>query len=355
MIRIKSFVASILVLTSLLWLSSCGADVEGESSAGNSVSFDELACEENSKTLSDTGEPFTVCENSLSEKADAYGKVDYFNVVALGDSIARGYGLVDPEKECFPWVLTELLGESLGNKTGYLNYAVDGHKTSELLELLEHGAISGIENADLVVISIGANNILSVFTDTLMSFFEKNDIKTEGLVGSAAFRLDESAENENSSVSDEDVQSFFAELNALLVSEKFENEMADGIKALKSELPKILDNVFQKNPDVSVDLMTLYNPFKGFSFGIGYIDASLDLDALAAKWVKLLNAEIKSVVKKFPNVILVDTYEPFRRSEDKMLNAGFSFSPLSLSVDPHPNAMGHRFIAELFLKQLKAK
>ena len=358
--KVKAVLLAVLVVGYGACFCSCEEPKEEMGSVGFVGSqesedsfFESLVIDETSEELEAVGGSGI----STDVESDDLESSRYFNVVALGDSIARGYGLRKPETECFPRLLTDMIGERLGLKAGYLNYAVDGHKTSDLLNLLESGAVIGINEADLVVLCIGANNILTVFTDTMMSFFEKNDLKAfdfiNGRLALTNELINESVGLDDDSESMESIESFFTELNALLVSEEFETKMRQGIMDLKTELPKVLNSVFDKNPEVSVALMTLYNPFEGFSFGIQYIDASLDLESLAAKWVEMLNVEIASVIENFTNTVLVDTYAPFDLTGDKLINAGFSSMPLKLSVDPHPNAEGHRFIAQLYFERIK--
>lgn len=358
--KLKAVLLAVLVVGYSACLCSCeeakeemgSVDVGGSMESDDSF-FESFVVDETSEELEAVGGSGI----STDAEAEDFDTDRYFNIIALGDSIARGYGLRAPETECFPRLLTDMIGEHLGLKTGFLNYAVDGHKTSDLLNLLENGAVNGIDKANLAVLCIGANNILTVFTDAMMSFFEKNDLKAFDFISGRLALTDDLVNESLCSGSDdpstESMESFFAELNALLVSEEFETKMRQGIIDLKTELPKVLNSVFEKNPEVTVALMTLYNPFEGFSFGIEYIDASLDLESLAAKWVELLNVEIASVAESFPNTVLVETYAPFGSSEKKLINAGFSSAPLRLSVDPHPNADGHRFIAQLYFERIK--
>lgn len=78
--------------------------------------------------------------------------------VALGDSIARGYGLDDPETQAYPALLRDRMQSY--SEVEYANYAVDGQTSAGLLELLSSGGAPMLDGADVVTVCIGANNLL---------------------------------------------------------------------------------------------------------------------------------------------------------------------------------------------------
>ena len=78
--------------------------------------------------------------------------------VALGDSIARGYGLDDPETQAYPALLRDRMQSY--SEVEYANYAVDGQTSAGLLELLSNGGAPMLDGADVVTVCIGANNLL---------------------------------------------------------------------------------------------------------------------------------------------------------------------------------------------------
>ena len=75
--------------------------------------------------------------------------------LALGDSIAYGYGLSDISKQSYVSQVAKEL-EVMAN-----NESVVGMDTSEFLELINKEEIEDeIESADLITISIGSNDLL---------------------------------------------------------------------------------------------------------------------------------------------------------------------------------------------------
>lgn len=78
-----------------------------------------------------------------------------YNVVVLGDSISTGYGLEDSSKS-----YVSVLEHHMNQKV--TNLAKDGTTSSELLQLLQGDSTmqSAVAGADVIVVTIGANDIL---------------------------------------------------------------------------------------------------------------------------------------------------------------------------------------------------
>ncbi len=89
------------------------------------------------------------------EQAQAGENEEALNYVLLGDSIARGSGVVNYEDACYGKIIADTNGYN------YVNYGVDGLKSSELLAMLrKQDVIESVKNADIVNITIGGNNFL---------------------------------------------------------------------------------------------------------------------------------------------------------------------------------------------------
>lgn len=88
--------------------------------------------------------------------------------IALGDSVASGYGLIgyvgEPEGRYTSLFFEKL--ELLGDITEYHNFATSGYTTTDVLEFL-HGLDSDevrlFRNAGVITLNIGGNNILTPF------------------------------------------------------------------------------------------------------------------------------------------------------------------------------------------------
>lgn len=75
--------------------------------------------------------------------------------LVLGDSIAYGSGLKNPEEACYGRIVADTNGYD------YKNLAVSGQNSSELIEMIKRDdVISDIKNADIISISTGGNDFL---------------------------------------------------------------------------------------------------------------------------------------------------------------------------------------------------
>ncbi|MGM0877896.1 MAG: SGNH/GDSL hydrolase family protein [Bacillota bacterium] len=86
-------------------------------------------------------------------------------VVSLGDSITFGYGLTEPTKNAFPYLI--------GNKSNeVINISYPGWTSTQLLaKLNENGIDTMLQQADVITLNIGANDLIEAVgvTDLLAS------------------------------------------------------------------------------------------------------------------------------------------------------------------------------------------
>ena len=239
--------------------------------------------------------------------------------MALGDSIAAGYGLADGESS-----YVDLISEDLGART--TNLAVSGMTSTELLQMLssgEHDEV--ISKADIITISIGSNDLLKPFISRVTKAF--------GI---------ENAEDINNNVISELTKKYkndpfllipvIAELNSQIV----ENEELYGIcKKFEVKIfPQIISQIKVKNPDAQIIVNNIYNPYYNVS-----IYGLFDLGRIADSYINKINMAFSDSSK----YEYVDIYKIFK--ENGLTNSHIDFLSLdTLSFDPHPNKDGHMMI-----------
>lgn len=345
---------SLLLVLCLIMLSACAGENKSENSkeAVSNEDTTEISVEESSdvSALSEESSELSEESSELSEdssmepedSSDESAEVlDVFcggrfdgkeniKLVALGDSIARGYGLSTPETDAFPALLSDSIKSVLGEtEVEYTNLAVDGLKTDGLLTLLESNS-TALEGADIVVLSIGANNILGPFTTALLS---SSSGLLDGFEGNT-----------------ETLEAVVNGLDALLKNEQFEADLTAGIEKTKAEMPLVLQTIKKYAPDAIIAVMTVYSPYHGMVLSVPYVEKKVNLGEVSDKWVSLLNDEIKAAVES-EGCVLVETYEAFAEGSN-LVNAKIRLMPPKFSFDPHPNATGHKKLAELFMSVL---
>lgn len=110
----------------------------------------------------------------FSVSAFAAGKEKKLNYVLLGDSIARGAGVLNPDEACY--------GLMVANTNGYnyVNHGIDGYTSAALLKLLDNDDVAkDVKKADIISISIGGNDFLTsnilalLFADLITKNYSK--------------------------------------------------------------------------------------------------------------------------------------------------------------------------------------
>lgn len=169
-------------------------------------------------------EPLGDTEKSVSEELqDAVSQIldDTFGfftksdleIVAIGDSLTQGVG-DETHSGGYVGILRDTLNEG-GQNVEITNYGKRGNRTDQLLKRLEKDEISSsIKEADLILVTIGANDIMKV------------------------------------------VKANFSNLEY----EQFEKERAE----YEDRLRKIFDTMLEKNPDAEIYLAGFYNPFESY-------------------------------------------------------------------------------------------
>lgn len=230
-------------------------------------------------------------------------------VVFLGDSIAQGYGLNDVENERYSSLIQKKTGCSV------YNYAIPGDDGADLLELLASGTCTELENATVIVISIGANNVLKA-ADALLPYYEQ--IQN----GQAPETID--------------------------ISETFD-VIVDGIERFETELPQIISDIRAVNSDAIIVMQTVYNPYRDYTeFKVEQNGLQISFSAFSASCVLGINDVINDNAEELGYTVC-EVYEPFKEYEGNLINA----LPDGSNVDPHPNAEGHKMLAELVMSAIE--
>lgn len=241
-------------------------------------------------------------------------RVEYDSLLLLGDSITYGYGL-DGGKNS-PDNYGVLLRDHLGiSNTGFKNAAVNGDTSANLLALLP-SIEDDIAAADLVVVSIGGNDLLGLLWGAVAE------------VSGPGWRFDDVM----SGLTDPD---YISKLADLITIEKITGAVVD----YTVNLAEIISRIKTLSPDAHLIFLAQYNPISGA--------AGLEMfNAIVSASVTLLNAAMQSTIS-VNGGDYIDIYSEFegRGPELTFITTG----------DIHPNAAGHKLIFELISKHLENK
>lgn len=102
------------------------------------------------------------------QKAENPLDKDTIRIVALGDSLTKGTG--DASGKGYVLNVKEKLEQKLDKQVNLIgNYAVNGYKSEQLLRDLQGqaGVSYGIEKADLILLTMGGNDLFAISQDVL--------------------------------------------------------------------------------------------------------------------------------------------------------------------------------------------
>ncbi|MGG3561443.1 SGNH/GDSL hydrolase family protein [Neobacillus rhizosphaerae] len=207
--------------------------------------------------------------------ADFYPRT--LTVVSAGDSLTKGIGDSTGKGGYLPYLESMLEKEKGIQEVDFFNFGVKGNRTTQLLKRLQSPEMKlAIKKADLVILTIGGNDIMKVVKD------------------------------------------HFSNLQVSDFTKEREN--------YKKHLTQIMEAIDQENPDASIVLVGLYNPFSKWFSDIK------EMDQIVADW----NQTGQMVIANYPHAFFVPI-------EDVFLNAA---EDLFYTDNFHPNNKGYELIAQ---------
>lgn len=317
------------------------------------VSLFLFSCGESEKTES-TAESEQESEINESSEEMAISRPESISVVVLGDSIARGATLGNPEAERYSALLAEKLKNDY-KTVDIKNYGIDGQTGAELLESIKAAPQEGLEDCDYIIVSIGGNNILQFLTTLEGANEFLSGISPEVFANYFRYIIAETEEEKQSlAYTCEAISQAFGALNTAYASEQFNALAESASEKLKTEIPQIVAELKRINPNAEILIQTVYNPYKDMVVKLTDVTEILDMDANGERAVSRLNEPIKALAEE-NGYTVIDVYAAFEESIKTLTYAGLDISKASFSLDPHPNEKGHELIAEVFYNYLTEK
>lgn len=218
--------------------------------------------------------------------------------VALGDSIAYGYGLSDREGDSYVGRVEKFL-ETRYDHVRLKNFAKNGMQSTDLLDALTNPENENykkyraqIAYADYITISIGSNDLLHL-------------IKIEPDMESTVLSL--------------------------------QPEFDRACLEFSYKFPAIIREIRKINDKVQIYANNIYNPAKG-------LETFASVYNLSEYYIGKMN----EILGKEEGFHLIDVKEVFDREKDSMINVSLK----GRDIDPHPNKEGHKLIAQLIIKEI---
>ena len=254
----------------------------------------------------------------LAVPASASG--EYSRLLVLGDSISTGYGLPD-YSTADPYLCQSYgnrLAEAIGLKSRqtYINRAVNGDRSADLLALLPT-IKNDVSASDLIVISIGGNDLLRSITEI-----------ASAITGIAVTSVDSAA----SALMGASPESF----TAAAANTELQMKLAAIVTGYSANMAKITAFLKEYNPSARVIFLAQYNPLKN-------VPDLEPVNSFASPILASINVAMRSAadaagyeVADVPSVI--DDFAAARTN--------------ILAYDIHPNTAGHEEIFKLLYSKL---
>lgn len=249
-----------------------------------------------------------------------------FYMTVLGDSIAAGYGLEGYEKD--PCYTCKSYGNILAEKYGlkaddtYHNYAVSGATSSDLIKLIDDKNYQTyIKNSDLIIISIGGNDMLHVLYNAISE------------------ALGTSVEDITSV---DDIKSKINLMTIKKLSDSISENIPLALEQFETNLNTIIQQLKSVNPNGLIIVQTIYNPFESFE-EIELLQ-TLSSDTIADFNNVILNGAKNDKGEKL--YIVSDVAKRFEGKSKELTNIN--------EMDIHPNASGHEEISKLLDEEISA-
>lgn len=181
-------------------------------------------------------------------------------VVSAGDSLTQGVGDSTGNGGYLPYLQGMLEKDKGITKVDFYNYGVKGNRTTQLLKRLQTNEIkNAIQKADVVILTIGGNDIMKVVTD------------------------------------------HFSNLQVSYFIKEKENYV--------HHLNEIFETINKENPHTSIVLVGLYNPFMKWFSNVG------EMNLMVADW----NNASQAVIANYSNAYFVAIEDLFDNSKENLL------------------------------------
>jgi lysophospholipase L1-like esterase len=291
------------------------------------------------------------------------------NILAVfGDSIASGYGLDDSE-----YRYSEICADYLGWEE--INYAHSGDDISDLYTLLTENpdAAAAAANAEVIVVSIGANDIISAALTFILEYAAKNDLLKDGKTSDDI--PDEPGMSALEELLDQSKLKTYLQ-NDLNAAGVFISQFRKSLIGTSGAIPtavipetqELISTLTALNSDADIIFQTIYQPmefstdywnekfvdgdYKSYSGTVNLLRSILE-DVMTA-----YQTQLTALTSDFSQLKIADVYSEFKSVEKTSIDQqGYAYYFTNIQTsgeerDFHPNQRGHLAIACSILEQI---
>lgn len=293
--------------------------------------------------------------------AEVYG--DGSDIVIFGDSIAEGYDLAENEYN-YGQIIADYIGGTVSN------YAKAGDETSDTLAKIS--TASDLANADVVIISSGANDMIHYSTMYMLKIFAQNNLlngdynNIENIPANPTFdqmmnmiNITSLKEYLSKSANQIMMKSAISKLEAHLKMVEGDNGYQKYDRVIETRvipnIEKMVSDIRAVNPNARIILQTVYNPTQlEESYLAKYSSYSQFVELLKPVFESVINV-YNSKVSEIEGVEIADVCADFDAgNQNTWYFTGFQDANVK-EFKVHPNQAGHIAIAVDILNILGEK
>ena len=257
-----------------------------------------------------------------------YAKVT--NYLATGDSIAYGYGLSDIATKSYPQIVRSKLGVNTSN---FKNLAVSGMTCKEYYTAIQTNEYkNAIQNADLLTVSIGSNEMLGLITGALSD--------ATGIPAKDPAFL----EKVKKAFTDASLKKKYEMATAIynfFTSQETKTKLNESLNTYTEYWDKSVKYIKSINNDIDIIATEFYNPYYEVQI------ATFDLSSYIDEWIVKMNNALNSRSNNETDYKIAKIYKAFNTTNPRLTNVdiNLSLTETKVELDPHPNVAGHEMIA----------
>ena len=256
--------------------------------------------------------------------------------IAMGDSIAYGYGLSNRDTQSYAQIVRSKLNIPASN---FQNIAISGMTCKEYYEKIttDESYKNSIKSADLITVSIGSNELLGIAISAVASVtgINSNDSNFENKAKEAF--LNASALEQLRML--HDIYSFFT-------SNEIKQKINLSISTYSEYWDKSYKYIKSLNPNATIVATQFYNPYYEMSL------LSYDLGGFVDEPISEMNRILAEKSDSENNYKIAKIYNDFNTTNPRLTNVDISLSEKKFVLDPHPNVTGHKKISTRILDAL---
>lgn len=297
--------------------------------------------------------------------AEKYG--NNINITLLGDSIAEGYDLGKNEYN-YGQIIADYLSGTVSN------YAKAGDETSDTLSKIS--AASDLSDADVVIISSGANDIIHYASKYLLQMFAGMNALNEGYTADNLPERPTFSEMMNM-IDTDAVKTFASDLNGKMELNKHLQTLRVNLVQKKEKdtrneydclidtqvipnMEKIISEIKAVNPNARIIVQTVYNPLQLDETYLSNLSGAYSqLITTLAPHFKAVTKEYRDRIMALEGVEIADIYSDFASTDANENNYSWYFTGIQDSnikdFKIHPNQAGHIAIASDILNIIGEK